>query len=197
MCSWAAWPAAAGTRYSAACSGPGSPAQSRTAATSRQLQPPAEHPRSCAYVHQRPPHPAAPLLPASQPAIEAADSPPPNTLLPQSGFINSFPFDPAGMNSPAMQTKEVKNGRLAMVGRSAAQRRAGGASGRAPPRPAAAAGPLAQERRRPARQAAGAAAARRAGAVACPRPPPTPARPCAGRLRRLRGAGAGQPDRPH
>ena len=33
----------------------------------------------------------------------------------QSGFINSFPFDPAGMNSPDMATKEVKNGRLAMV----------------------------------------------------------------------------------
>ncbi len=33
----------------------------------------------------------------------------------QSGFINSFPFDPAGMNSPSMATKEVKNGRLAMV----------------------------------------------------------------------------------
>jgi hypothetical protein len=34
---------------------------------------------------------------------------------PQSGFINSFPFDPAGMNSPSMAAKEVKNGRLAMV----------------------------------------------------------------------------------
>ena len=33
----------------------------------------------------------------------------------QSGFINSFPFDPAGMNSPDMAVKEVKNGRLAMV----------------------------------------------------------------------------------
>lgn len=32
-----------------------------------------------------------------------------------SGFINAFPFDPAGMNSPAMAVKEVKNGRLAMV----------------------------------------------------------------------------------
>ena len=32
-----------------------------------------------------------------------------------SGFINSFPFDPAGMNSPDMAVKEVKNGRLAMV----------------------------------------------------------------------------------
>lgn len=32
-----------------------------------------------------------------------------------SGFINSFPFDPVKMNSAAMQTKEVKNGRLAMV----------------------------------------------------------------------------------
>jgi hypothetical protein len=33
----------------------------------------------------------------------------------QSGFVNSFPFDPAGMNSPDMAVKEVKNGRLAMV----------------------------------------------------------------------------------
>lgn len=32
-----------------------------------------------------------------------------------SGFINSFPFDPAGLNSASMATKEVKNGRLAMV----------------------------------------------------------------------------------
>ncbi|EFN54677.1 hypothetical protein CHLNCDRAFT_24450 [Chlorella variabilis] len=32
-----------------------------------------------------------------------------------SGFLNAFPFDPAGMNSPSMATKEVKNGRLAMV----------------------------------------------------------------------------------
>ncbi|GLI67227.1 hypothetical protein VaNZ11_011165 [Volvox africanus] len=32
-----------------------------------------------------------------------------------SGFINSFPFDPAGLNSSSMATKEVKNGRLAMV----------------------------------------------------------------------------------
>lgn len=32
-----------------------------------------------------------------------------------SGLINSFPFDPAGMNSPDMAVKEVKNGRLAMV----------------------------------------------------------------------------------
>ncbi len=38
------------------------------------------------------------------------------SIPPQSGFINSFPFDPAGMNSPSMATKEVKNGRLAMVG---------------------------------------------------------------------------------
>ena len=30
-------------------------------------------------------------------------------------FLNAFPFDPAGMNSPAMAEKEVKNGRLAMV----------------------------------------------------------------------------------
>lgn len=32
-----------------------------------------------------------------------------------SGLINQFPFDPVGMNSPAMQLKEIKNGRLAMV----------------------------------------------------------------------------------
>jgi light-harvesting complex I chlorophyll a/b binding protein 5 len=32
-----------------------------------------------------------------------------------SGFLNAFPFDPAGMNSPEMAVKEVKNGRLAMV----------------------------------------------------------------------------------
>ncbi|KAL4447792.1 hypothetical protein ABPG75_005011 [Micractinium tetrahymenae] len=32
-----------------------------------------------------------------------------------SGFLNAFPFDPAGMNSPDMATKEVKNGRLAMT----------------------------------------------------------------------------------
>jgi light-harvesting complex I chlorophyll a/b binding protein 5 len=32
-----------------------------------------------------------------------------------SGFVNSFPFDPAGMNSAAMAEKEVKNARLAMV----------------------------------------------------------------------------------
>merc|ERR1712144_87478 len=32
-----------------------------------------------------------------------------------SGLIDSFPFDPANMNSPEMELKEVKNGRLAMV----------------------------------------------------------------------------------
>jgi len=32
-----------------------------------------------------------------------------------SGFVNSFPFDPAGMNSSDMAVKEVKNGRLAML----------------------------------------------------------------------------------
>ncbi|GAX81227.1 hypothetical protein CEUSTIGMA_g8659.t1 [Chlamydomonas eustigma] len=32
-----------------------------------------------------------------------------------SGFINSFPFDPAGMNTPDMAVKEIKNGRLAMI----------------------------------------------------------------------------------
>lgn len=31
----------------------------------------------------------------------------------KSGFVNSFPFDPLGQMSPAMQVKEVKNGRLA------------------------------------------------------------------------------------
>jgi len=31
------------------------------------------------------------------------------------GFMNSYPFDPAGMNSPEMKVKEVKNARLAMV----------------------------------------------------------------------------------
>merc|ERR1711881_113891 len=33
----------------------------------------------------------------------------------KSGLIESFPFDPANMNSPEMQLKEIKNGRLAMV----------------------------------------------------------------------------------
>nr|6SL5_6 Chain 6, Lhca6 [Dunaliella salina] len=33
----------------------------------------------------------------------------------ESGFINSYPFDPVGLNSPKHATKEVKNGRLAMV----------------------------------------------------------------------------------
>merc|ERR1712224_827379 len=32
-----------------------------------------------------------------------------------SGLIDSFPFDPANMNSREMQVKEIKNGRLAMV----------------------------------------------------------------------------------
>merc|ERR1712226_533889 len=32
-----------------------------------------------------------------------------------SGLIDSFPFDPANMNSSEMQLKEIKNGRLAMV----------------------------------------------------------------------------------
>jgi hypothetical protein len=35
----------------------------------------------------------------------------------QSGLINQFPFDPAGMYSKDMAVKEVKNGRLAMVSR--------------------------------------------------------------------------------
>ena len=33
----------------------------------------------------------------------------------QSGFLNSFPFDPLSLNSPANEVKEIKNGRLAMV----------------------------------------------------------------------------------
>eukprot|EP00798_Chlamydomonas_sp_ICE-L_P023352 gene23352-30604_t len=32
-----------------------------------------------------------------------------------SGFLNSFPFDPAGLNSPTNALKEIKNGRVAMV----------------------------------------------------------------------------------
>jgi len=32
-----------------------------------------------------------------------------------SGFLNSYPFDPAGMNSSSMALKEIKNGRLAMI----------------------------------------------------------------------------------
>lgn len=31
------------------------------------------------------------------------------------GFMNAFPFDPAGMDSPDRRVKEVKNGRLAMT----------------------------------------------------------------------------------
>ncbi|GFH12727.1 chlorophyll a-b binding protein, chloroplastic [Haematococcus lacustris] len=33
----------------------------------------------------------------------------------QSGFSNSFPFDPVGLSSPMHAVNEVKNGRLAMV----------------------------------------------------------------------------------
>merc|ERR1712113_62234 len=33
----------------------------------------------------------------------------------KSGFLNDFPFDPANMDSPDMQLKEIKNGRLAMI----------------------------------------------------------------------------------
>lgn len=33
----------------------------------------------------------------------------------QSGFLDSFPFDPAKLDSPTNQVKELKNGRLAMV----------------------------------------------------------------------------------
>ncbi len=36
----------------------------------------------------------------------------------QSGFLDSFPFDPAGLDSPTNQTKELKNGRLAVRARS-------------------------------------------------------------------------------
>lgn len=32
-----------------------------------------------------------------------------------SGVLNSFPFDPLGQSSESMETKEIKNGRLAMV----------------------------------------------------------------------------------
>ena len=38
-----------------------------------------------------------------------------NPSLLQSGFLNAYPFDPAGMNSDEMALKEIKNGRLAMV----------------------------------------------------------------------------------
>ncbi len=34
----------------------------------------------------------------------------------QSGFLDFYPFDPVGLNSEANATKEIKNGRLAMVG---------------------------------------------------------------------------------
>ncbi len=34
---------------------------------------------------------------------------------PQSGVLNSFPFDPLGQNSETMALREIKNGRLAMV----------------------------------------------------------------------------------
>ena len=49
--------------------------------------------------------------------IRRADYPKETRLavLKVSGFINQFPFDPAGMNSKDMAVKEVKNGRLAMV----------------------------------------------------------------------------------
>jgi len=33
----------------------------------------------------------------------------------KSGFLGSFPFDPAGLDSPANREKEIKNGRLAMI----------------------------------------------------------------------------------
>ncbi len=33
----------------------------------------------------------------------------------QSGFLNSFPFDPLGLDSPEMAEKEIRNGRLAML----------------------------------------------------------------------------------
>ena len=34
----------------------------------------------------------------------------------QSGLVNKFPFDPLGLDSPTNAEKEIKNGRLAMVG---------------------------------------------------------------------------------
>lgn len=48
-------------------------------------------------------------------SVQKLTSPPRWLAVAQSGLINSFPFDPAGMNSSDMAVKEVKNGRLAMV----------------------------------------------------------------------------------
>jgi hypothetical protein len=41
---------------------------------------------------------------------------PPTVVCParQSGFLDSYPFDPAGLYSQTNQTKELKNGRLAV-----------------------------------------------------------------------------------
>lgn len=33
----------------------------------------------------------------------------------ESGVLNTFPFDPAGLDSPNMKLKQIKNGRLAMI----------------------------------------------------------------------------------
>lgn len=41
----------------------------------------------------------------------------PVAVVRQSGFLDSFPFDPAGLDSPTNQTKELKNGRLAVRAR--------------------------------------------------------------------------------
>ena len=38
-----------------------------------------------------------------------------SVMLFQSGVLDSFPFDPLNQNSEAMQLREIKNGRLAMV----------------------------------------------------------------------------------
>jgi light-harvesting complex I chlorophyll a/b binding protein 5 len=50
----------------------------------------------------------------------------------QSGLVSTFPFDPMGQNGPDKATKEVKNGRLAMV-RGVAWPKGGGGGPWAPP----------------------------------------------------------------